>query len=89
MHSSWILFIVVWVIAEVVGYFRKADHKKRAKTAAIWATILGSLSAAGGTPSDESILPVLGILLIIYGLVALVIYWFRLKIVSVSISSDN
>jgi hypothetical protein len=78
MDDEWILFLMVWAIAEFVQYKRKKPFRSRMKTAAWWAVILGTFSFYGKAQNPS--LTFFLVSLTFNGLAAALIYWPRVWI---------
>ena len=78
----WVLFAFTWFVIEIVGYFMKAGVVKSSKSAAIWATSLSSLAAAGSVPPEKDINILMSIIvaLVLCGVFAMFIRFIRLRV---------
>uniref|UniRef100_E6XLQ1 Uncharacterized protein n=1 Tax=Shewanella putrefaciens (strain 200) TaxID=399804 RepID=E6XLQ1_SHEP2 len=77
MHELWYFYIVIWAFVELIGYFRKKSYRTRMKSGAIWAVVLVSLATAGQMNPDQNIFLQLGVCFILYGVVAVIIFYSR------------
>ena len=77
MHELWYYFIFIWAFVELIGYFRKQPLRARMKSGAIWAVVLVSLSTVGGMNPTQNVFLQFGACFIIYGAVAIIIYYAR------------
>ena len=73
MHELWYYFIFIWAFVD----FRKKPLRARMKSGAIWAVVLVSLSTVGGMNPTQNVFLQFGACFIIYGAVAIIIYYAR------------
>lgn len=78
MHELWIFMAFVWIVAELISYFRKKEFSQRMKTGAKWSVAFASLSAYGSMGADKDSLIYLASAIFMFAIVALPIYYFRL-----------
>ena len=74
MSELWVFMAFVWIIAEVIGYFRKTEFSQRMETGAKWSVALVSLSTYGSGGADK-----ISSVIFLYTAVAIAIYFYRLK----------
>jgi hypothetical protein len=79
MSELWVFMAFVWIIAEVIGYFRKTEFSQRMETGAKWSVALVSLSTYGSGGADKTSLVYLASVVFLYTAVAIAIYFYRLK----------
>ncbi len=82
MSELWIFMAFIWIIAEVIGYFRKTEFSHRMKTGAKWSVAFVSLSTykiytIDG--ADKTSLVYFASAVFLYTAVAIAIYFYRLK----------
>lgn len=80
MSEQWVAMAFVWIVAELVGYFRKNNFSQRMKTAAKWSVALGSLSLYGGMSADKTSIIYFFSAVLFCTVFALPIYFYRLNI---------
>ena len=78
MHELWIFMAFVWIVAELISYFRKKEFSHRMKTGAKWSVAFASLSAYGSMGEGKDSLIYLVSAIFMFAIVALPIYYFRL-----------
>lgn len=79
MSELWIFMAFVWIIAEVIGYFRKKEFSQRMKTGAKWSVALVSLSTFGSMGPGKDSMAYLAGAVFLYAAVAFPIYFYRMK----------
>lgn len=87
--DKWIMFVVVWVVVELIQFLRKRPLPNRMKTAAGWAVTLTTLADMGqasrtlASATDGAYWIYFATVLAINAGVALVFYWFRVGLTKV------
>lgn len=79
MNILWVFMAIIWIIAELIGYFRKKSFSMRMKSGAIWSVALVSLNTYGGMGPDKISLVYLFSAIFLFTTVAVPVYFFRLK----------
>jgi len=80
MSSLWVMLLVIWVVVEVIQWLRKKPLKARLKAAAIWATVMTSLTAVGQMDPRQNALVQFGVCLLMFGIGAAIIYGVRVAV---------
>ena len=80
MSATWVMMIVIWVLVELIEVIRKKNLRSRLKSAAIWSSVITSLSIVGQMSTDQDALVQLAVSLVLTGSVAVVVYFIRVKI---------
>lgn len=80
MSETWIFMAIAWLAVELVGKLRKKGVFARAKSAAIWSTVVASLATVGQMRSDQSALLQFAVCLAMFGGVATVFYFARTRL---------
>ena len=78
MHDLWVFMAFIWIITELISYFRKKEFSQRMKTGAKWSVAFVSLSAYGSMGAGKDSLIYLASAIFMFAVVALPIYYFRL-----------
>ena len=74
------MMIVIWVVVELIEVVRKKNLRSRLKSAAIWSSVITSLSIVGQMSTDQNALVQWAVSLLLTGGVAMVVYFIRVKI---------
>lgn len=75
--NLWIMFFVIWVVAEIIQAMRRKPLRNRLKVAAIWAAVITALAAIGQATRNNGLLFDLT-MHALFGLAALAFYWIRI-----------
>ncbi len=78
MDGITVLGLIVWGVAESIGYFNKKEFKQRVKTAAIWCAAILSLYILGMLDSSKSGIIYNAMAILLASVFVVPIYFFRL-----------
>jgi hypothetical protein len=77
MSKVWVVFILIWAVAEFIAAMRRKDFRGRMKVGAIWAVGLTSLALVGQMSSETSAIVQFLVTSIILGFLAVVVFYIR------------
>ena len=80
VSALWVMMLVLWAIIEVIGALRKKEFRKRLKAAAVWSTVVTSITSVGQMTTHQNAILQLAVCLGLYGTVACVIYFIRVRL---------
>ena len=82
--SFWVMMIVVWAAVELIGFLRKKEFRNRLKSAALWSVVMASFATVGGMNPHQNAIAQMAVCVVMYGVVAYIVYFIRVKIFMLS-----